>query len=427
MEHSEETTSTKQQHSSNFLLQKAESGSVPDMFARFGICKLLHDFANNELSQGGSKYSEVGEFIDTYMRSGEEGGSDGELASIKHSELPAEFYELCMGDYLKYSCGYWPELEWHFVQEKPATSLYRDVVTGTSGMVREFEKGKSIRQLLTKAEVNMIRVSLARAEVREKQCVLELGCGWGAAIFYALETYTNLKIVGVTNSQAQADYIKKKAQGKRVNDRVLVIVSNIKNFNVGTYGKQVKDFTGKDRFDRIYSIEAFEYIRNWERVLNKLQEEWLHDEGKIMIHYVAHRSTSYKHDNSTWIGQNFLKGKVVPSHDLVKQLDQTIGKTLVIEAEYKINGRHYSKTAEAWLKLLDQEQGRLTRVFEQAYGKATAKIWYNRWRVYLLTLAEMFAMREGTEWFATNYVLRNIKAKVPVKEESTEKSEKKSE
>jgi len=416
MENSQDSHSTTHQ-SSNFLLQKAEAGSMPDMFARFGICKLLHDFANNDLSQGGSKYCDIAEFIDRYMRSSEDASTDGELSNMKHSELPAEFYELCMGDYLKNSCGYWPELEWHFVQEKQSTSLYKDVITGTSGMVRDFEKNKSIRQILTKAEVNMVRVSLARAEVRERQYILDLGCGWGSALFYALETYSHVKVVGVTNSQAQADYIKKKAQSKRVNDRLLVIVSNIKNFTAESFGKQVKDFLGKERFDRIYSIEAFEYIRNWERVLNRLQEEWLNDEGKIFIHFVAHKTTAYKHDNSTWIGQNFLKEKIVASHDLVKNLDQTIGKKLVIEAEYKVNGRHYSKTAEAWLKLLDQDKGRILKIFEQAYGKSTAKIWYNRWRVYFLMLAEMFGMREGTEWFASNYLLRNIKAKVPEKEE----------
>ena len=407
--------------SSNFFIKKAEGGTLPDFMARVGVCKLFHDFSNNDLAPKGAHFHDRNDFIEQYMRVNNEtvfrgNGIDSQLVPIS-----SEMFETIMGDYVKTSCGYWPELEWHPVNEKPSTSLYRDVVTGTSGMTREFEKNKSIRQSLTQAEINMIRVTLARAEVRERQNVLDLGCGWGSTAIYALENLTQVKIVAVATTQAQAEYVKKVAQRKKVNDRILVIQCDITQFNSSQYKKQVKEFLGKEKFDRIYSNENFEYVRNWENLLNKLQEEWLETEGKILINFVAHKSNSYIQDQTTWMGKHFLKGKIVPEHSIIKSLDKVIGKSLEPEAEYKVNGRHYSKTAEAWLMLLDSEKARIIKLLEQAYGKEQAKLWFNRWRVYFLMLSEAFRMREGTEWFVSHYLLKRFKPGEKKEEKEKEK------
>jgi len=406
-----ESSPPNKDESSTFWIKKAESGALPDFMTRVAICKSLHDFSNTSLSASGAHFHDINDFIERFMRVGYDSGLQGNGIDTQQGSIPVEMFETIMGDYVKPSCGYWPELEWHQVNENPSTSIFKDVVTGTSGMTREFEKNKSIRQSLTQAEINMIRVTLARAEVREKQCVLDLGCGWGSAALYALENLTQVRVVAVASTQAQAEYVRKIAQRKKVNDRLLVIQCDIAQFNGSQYKKQVKDFMGKEKFDRIYSNENFEYVRNWENLLNKLQEEWLGDEGKILINFVAHKTSPYMQDQSTWIGKHFFKGKMVPAHSLIKSLDKVIGKTLEFEAEYKVNGRHYSKTAEAWLILLDQEKARVIKFLEQAYGKDLAKLWYYRWRIYFLTLSESFRMREGTEWFVSHYLLRRFKAR----------------
>ena len=408
----------------DYWLQRVEAGSLPDFLARFGICKSIHDFLNNTLAPGGSKHSQIEEFIEQHMRNRDTLVLASKDSNAKLYTLPIDFFELCYGDYIKNGCCYWPELEWHEVNPDPSTSIYRDVITGTSGMVREFEKGRSIRQLLTQAEVNMIRVSLARAEVREKQVVLDLGCGWGSAVFYILETYTKVKVVAVAATVAQRDFIRKKAQERKVTDRMFVIACDPTQFDSHTYGKQVRDFMGKAKFDRIYSIGLFEHVRNWEKLLTNLYEEWLDEDGKIFLDFFANNSTPYTFDGSTWLGRNFYEGAFMPAHDIIKRLDRVIGKTLEIEAEYKINGRHCSKTYEACLRLFDRDKLRILNIMEQIYGRDQSRNWYNKWRLFFLMGSELYGIREGTEFFVSHYLLRTKSAGDKERKEIAEKEKK---
>jgi cyclopropane-fatty-acyl-phospholipid synthase len=88
-------------------------------------------------------------------------------------------------------------------------------------------------------------------------------------------------------------------------------------------------------------------------------------------------------------------------------LDQSVGVSWEIKDEYKVNGRHYAKTSEAWLKLFDNEKKKLLKIYQEVYkGEDDGKIWFNRWRIFFITLAEFFGFREGTEWFVSHYYLK---------------------
>jgi cyclopropane-fatty-acyl-phospholipid synthase len=404
-----ENTHVVKDETAGFMIRKAENGSIPDTLLRFGICKVLHDLSSTELAPGGHKYHKVTDFINDYMRTCDEVALQTQEANEQHYELPHEFFTLCLGDNFKYSQGFWPELELNEVSENPSTSIIKDVITGTSGMVRDFEKGKSVRELLTQAETNMLKITMARAEVQDKHCVLDVGCGWGAASLYILENFPEAKVVAVSNSSVQREFIMKRAQQKNCSDRILVITCNIAVFDRSQYGQQIEEFLGQAKFNRIISVGMFEHMRNWEKLINSLTEQWLQDDGKMLLDYFVHKSRAYTYEKTTWMGKYFFSGGIMPSYDLLSNLDETIGKTLEIEAAYKVNGRHYAKSSEAWLKLFYEEKDRIREIMDQVYGEEQAKIWQNRWRIYYLSLAEFFAMREGTEWFSTQYVLSPIR------------------
>jgi len=403
-----ENTNAVKDETTGFMIRKAENGSIPDTLLRFGICKILHDLSNTELVPGGHKYHEVNDFIQGYMRQCEEVAVQTQEANEQHYELPHEFFTLCLGDNFKYSQGFWPEVELTQVSESPSTSLYKDVITGTSSMVRDFEKGKSIREQLTQAEANMLKITMTRAEVEDKHCVLDVGCGWGAASLYILENFPEAKVVAVSNSSVQREFIMKRAEQKNCSDRILVITCNIAIFDRSQYGEQIKKFLGQEKFDRIISVGMFEHMRNWEKLLNSLNE-WLCEDGKMLLDYFVHKSRAYTYEKTTWMGKYFFSGGIMPSYDLLPNLDNTIGKTLEIEAAYKVNGRHYAKTSEAWLKLFYEQKDRIRDIMADVYGEEQAKVWQNRWRIYYLTMAEFFAIREGTEWFSVQYLLSPIK------------------
>lgn len=392
-----------------FLITKAENGYIPDRLLRIGVCKILRDLTNIELAPTGHKYHNVRDFIKEYMRPCDQIAIETDQANEQHYELPHEFFTLCLGDNFKYSQGFWPEVEECEVSENPSSSLMRDVFIGTSSIAKDFEKGKTTREQLTQSETHMLRITMERAEIQDGQCVLDVGCGWGAASIYLLENFPGVKVVSVSNSNAQREFIMQRAQEKNVSDRILVITCNIAKFDNTIYGKQIEEFLGQDRFDRIISIGMFEHMRNWEKLLNKLTEEWLQETGKIFLDYFAHKSRAYTYEKTTWMGKYFFSGGIMPSYDLLPNLDETIGKTLEIEAGYKVNGRHYAKTCEAWLKLFDEEEYKISDIMRQVYGEEQARVWLNRWRIYYLSMAEFFALREGTEWFSTQYLLSPIR------------------
>lgn len=83
-----------------------------------------------------------------------------------------------MGKHLKYSSGYWKE-------------GVMDIDT---------------------SEKDMLEITCQRAELKDGQQVLELGCGWGSLSLYMAEKFPNSKITSVSNSHSQKTYIDQQAQ-----------------------------------------------------------------------------------------------------------------------------------------------------------------------------------------------------------------------
>ena len=68
---------------------------------------------------------------------------------------------------------------------------------------------------------------------------------------------------------------------------------NLKNVTVYTGDIAVfemDDFEGK--FDRIMSIEMFEHMKNYGKLLEKLSG-WLKAEGKLFVHIFTHKNFAY--------------------------------------------------------------------------------------------------------------------------------------
>ena len=139
-----------------FWIKKAENGSLPDFMLRTGICQVMHTNLNKDLQKGGMSYHTTTSFINNIMRPEQQINIHPDKANEQHYELPTQVFEYMLGDNLKYSCSFWEELEWHPLQDEQSRSFFSDVLSGTSPMVKKFEKGKSVRQLLTKAEENML-------------------------------------------------------------------------------------------------------------------------------------------------------------------------------------------------------------------------------------------------------------------------------
>src|SRR5690606_5483116 len=113
--------------------------------------------------------------------------------------------------------------------------------------------------------------------------------------------------------------------------------------NLSVITADMNHFQPTRRFDRVVSVEMFEHMANWRRLLDRVRQ-WLSPEGRLFIHVFTHRATPYAFDaddETDWIGRHFFTGGVMPSHGLIRRFPDLFE----VEDEWRWSGRHYARTA----------------------------------------------------------------------------------
>jgi cyclopropane-fatty-acyl-phospholipid synthase len=331
-----------------------ESNLVPDFLIR----KTIHKFCKERLDQqlalvGQHGYDEKRAFVRSLTSSPI--AIVPEKANEQHYEVPAAFYDLCLGKRKKYSSCY-----------------YDDAVHS-----------------LDEAEERMLALYLERGQFQDGQSILELGCGWGSLTLYLAEKLPHASITGVSNSRSQRAYILEQAAQR-----------GLSNVNIITC--DMNDFTIQQQFDRIVSIEMFEHMRNWDSLFGRVAS-WLKDDGKFFMHIFTHRTFAYPYEDkgpSDWMSRYFFSGGMMPSDDLPLYFQDH----LLLDDHWMLSGTHYEKTARDWLRNLDAHQAQAVELFQQTYGKGQGTKWYVRWRLFFMACEELFGYDEGREWGVSHYL-----------------------
>lgn len=327
----------------------AEKALLPDFVIRWGIRKQLADRIRSHYEPSHTKYDK---FIDMLKQSPIAVETDA--ANEQHYEVPPEFFKMILGPRLKYSCCQWNDSN----------------------------------EDLAGAEVQSLKDVCERAEIEDGMNILDLGCGWGSFSLWAAECYPNAKITSVSNSNGQRKHITSEAERRGLNN-IHVITSDINQFHTD------------QTFDRIVSIEMFEHLRNYEKLFSKISS-FLKDDGKLFVHIFNHRKYAYSFEDTSprdWMARHFFAGGIMPSHDLFSMFN----KHLSIEHTWKINGVHYQKTLDAWLKKLDSQEECILKLFNKVYGHDNSKLWLQRWRLFHLVCSELFGYENGEQWAVTHY------------------------
>jgi cyclopropane-fatty-acyl-phospholipid synthase len=334
------------------VLDWVERGWAPDFAVRQGIRALVRSRVR-ELKPNDP--AAAGELIERFVAQMDEApvALVPALANTQHYEVPADFFGLVLGPHRKYSCCLF---------DREDTTL-------------------------ATAEAEALRVTCERAELADGQQVLELGCGWGSLSLWMAAHYPRSQITAVSNSHSQRAYIERCA-AERGLANLRVVTCDMNEFDAGR------------QYDRIVSVEMFEHMRNW-RALFARVAGWLAPGGRFFMHVFAHRAVPYAYevrDESDWMSRHFFSGGMMPSDDLPLRFQDDLRAI----RRWRWDGTHYEKTSNAWLVKLDARRDEALAVLAGVHGADAAGQWLQRWRIFFMACAELFAFDHGQEWWVSH-------------------------
>jgi cyclopropane-fatty-acyl-phospholipid synthase len=340
------------------VIKLAESGLLPDFLVRFGIRRLLRQRLRDEGHRGDIEAQQQAytKLLNELRNSPV--ALQTAAANEQHYEVPTEFYLKSLGRHLKYSSCYWPE-----------------------GVTQ-----------LDAAEEAMLRLTCQRAQLADGQQILELGCGWGSLSLWMAQHYPGCRVTAVSNSATQKQHIMEQARQRGLS-------------NIDVITADMNDFATELKFDRVVSVEMFEHMRNYEKLMGRIAG-WLRPEGKLFVHIFCHRTLMYPFETEgedNWMGRYFFTGGLMPAFDTLLHFQER----LQIEERWLVDGIHYKKTLDAWLRKTDAHKNEILEIFTRTYGAAQSQVWLQRWRMFYMACSELFGYNNGTEWPVAHYLFAN--------------------
>ena len=333
----------------------AERGWIPDFIVRHGIRRLLRERLKQ---QNNSSKRDKHSFYAN--RKNDPIAVQTEDANRQHYEMPAEMFKFILGPRMKYSCCLYP--------------------TGN--------------ECLAEAEEAMLELTCQRADIRDGMSILELGCGWGSLSLWIAERFPETRIVAVSNSASQKEYIDAQAR-KRGIQQITVLTKNLTEFDI------------EKQFDRVISIEMFEHMRNYHQLLERIAG-WLKPDGKLFVHIFCHRLFAYLFETDSeqdWMAKYFFTGGIMPSEDIFSYFSNH----LRVASHWAIDGNHYAKTCEDWISHQDLNSQQVFNILYQHLPADLAKLQFHRWRIFFMACAELFRFSNGREWKVGHYLLEHAR------------------
>ncbi len=251
-----------------------------------------------------------------------------------HYDVGNDFYALVLGPSMTYSCAVWGE---------GVTSL---------------EEAQT-------AKVDLVARKLG---LRPGMRVLDVGCGWGTFVIHAAREY-GARAVGVTLSQAQADFARKRVAEEGLSDLVEIRVQDYRDVRDGPY-------------DAISSIGMAEHVgQSMLPTYAKALYDLLKPEGRLLNHAISRKAgvPGRTTDKTSFINRYvFPDGELEPVSVMAGAIEEAGFEIRDVEALRE----HYALTLRAWVANLEEHWQDAVRLTSE--GRARV------WRLYMAASALTF-------------------------------------
>lgn len=255
-----------------------------------------------------------------------------------HYDVSNDFYALWLDPEMQYSCSYFTD--WN--------------------------------NTLQQSQSDKLEMICRKLRLKEKETLLDIGCGWGGLICYAAQHY-GVRAHGVTLSQRQHDWAQEKIKRLGLQDQVSVELRDYNELE-GTY-------------DKISSIGMFEHIgiANYPAYFGKVFS-LLRDKGIFLNHGITRRAkASHKNFRKITPEKRLILKYIFPG----SELDHIGHVQECMEASkfeiHDVEGwrEHYALTTRMWCDRLCAER-------ERAIQMVGAER-YRLWVAYLAAVSFNFA------------------------------------
>lgn len=198
--------------------------------------------------------------------------------------------------------------------------------------------------------------------------VLEIGCGWGGFAEFAAKE-RGAKVTGLTISQAQHDYAKKRIFEAGLNERVDIVLRDYRDER-GTY-------------DRVASIEMFEAVgeKFWPIFFNSLRDRLAPDGvASMQVITIADRLFDSYRGKVDFVQKHIFPGGMLPSPTALKQQTAKAGLSWAGSTEF---GQSYSTTLRKWSEDFNNRWDEIEPLgFDEPFRR--------KWNFYLASCAACF-------------------------------------
>lgn len=210
-----------------------------------------------------------------------------------------------------------------------------------------FEEGDD----LDTAQLRKLDYHIAEAQAAGASRVLDIGCGWGSLAARLVDKYGTDKVVGLTLSKAQADWIAEENSRPNIEIRV-------EDWAVHTPAAP---------YDSIISIGAFEHfaargISNEEKIAGyraffRRCHGWMRQGGRLSLQTIAYGQITEAELNS------FIENDIFPESDLPRLHDVSMAAQGIFEIVRLRNDRlHYERTLRAWVDAMKRHEAELVDI-----------------------------------------------------------------